>query len=126
MIIAASCFVLTGCGGSDGGDSAAVEEESATPVSEYVGTWKATKGIFKDEEVDVIEVLEDDFIIVCNEDGTATISSEDGEEAAKWFDTDEGLRVQGVDTETDMKFKDTEDGNLDISIFGVHLILEKQ
>ncbi len=74
MIIAASCFVLTGCGGSDGGGSAAT----------------------------------------------------DGNEEAKWFDTDEGLRVQGTDSDTDLKLTDTEDGNLEFSVVGFHIIFEKQ
>ena len=74
MIITASCFVLTGCGGSDGGGSA----------------------------------------------------SADGNEEAKWFDTDEGLRVQGTDSDTDLKLTDTEDGNLELSVVGFHIIFEKQ
>ena len=74
MIITASCFVLTGCGGSDGGGSAAT----------------------------------------------------DGNEEAKWFDTDEGLRVQGTDSDTDLKLTDTEDGNLEFSVVGFHIIFEKQ
>ena len=125
MIITASCFVLTGCGGSDGGGSAAADEGSAA-VSKYVGTWKATKGTFKDEEVNVDEVPEAAFSIECKEDGTATIASADGNEEAKWFDTDEGLRVQGTDSDTDLKLTDTEDGNLEFSVVSFHIIFENQ
>ena len=103
------CLLLVGCGDS-----------------KYVGTWKATKGTFKDEEVNVDDVPEAAFSIECKEDGTATIASADGNEEAKWFDTDEGLRVQGTDSDTDLKLTDTEDGNLEFSVVGFHIIFEKQ
>ena len=125
MIIAASCFALTGCGGSNDDGSAAAEESSA-PVSEYVGTWKAVSVELKDKKADLDEALEEDFIIVLNEDGTAKISSEDGQEEAKWFENDKGFRVQGVDSETDLKINKDKNGRMVLSFVGVHLVFEKQ
>ena len=125
MIIAASCFALTGCGGSSDDGSAAAEEVSA-PVSEYVGTWKAVSVELKDKKADLDEALEEDFIIVLNEDGTAKISSEDGQEEAKWFENDKGFRVQGVDSETDLKINKDKNGRMVLSFVGVHLVFEKQ
>ena len=125
MIIAASCFALTGCGGSSDDGSAAAEEASA-PVSEYVGTWKAVSVELKDKKADLDEALEEDFIIVLNEDGTAKISSEDGQEEAKWFENDKGFRVQGVDSETDLKINKDKNGRMVLSFVGVHLVFEKQ
>ena len=125
MIIAASCFALTGCGGSSDDGSAAAEESSA-PVSEYVGTWKAVSVELKDKKADLDEALEEDFIIVLNEDGTAKISSEDGQEEAKWFENDKGFRVQGVDSETDLKINKDKNGRMVLSFVGVHLVFEKQ
>lgn len=123
MIIAASCFALTGCGSSDTGTTA---EEGSGPVSEYVGTWKAVSVELRDKKADLDEALEEDFIIVLNEDGTAKVSSEDGEEEAKWFENDEGFRVQGVDSDTDLKVKKDKNGRMTLSFVGIHLVFEKQ
>ena len=113
------CVLLAGCG-SSGGDGADLSD------SKYVGTWKAVSVELKDKKADLDEALEEDFIIVLNEDGTAKISSEDGQEEAKWFENDKGFRVQGVDSETDLKINKDKNGRMVLSFVGVHLVFEKQ
>lgn len=124
MIIAASCIALTGCGGGSSDSGSTATDEGSAVNAEYVGTWKATSAQVKDETEDIDEVLDEDFIIELKEDGTATMTSEDGVEEGKWFETKDGVRFQGAD-ESDIEFKYS-DGKLDLKVIGVHLIFEKQ
>lgn len=122
MLLTISC-VFCGCSkkkDDNNNNNAAGTEQSA---SQYIGTWKATKAEFKGEEVDISEVVETDFIVVLKEDGTADVSSDDGESTAKWSETSKGLKVKGDNINLDLSPKDD---MLVMELFGFYLYFEKQ
>lgn len=115
LALAISCFALIGCGGND---SAEVPADSP-----YIGTWQAASAEFSGETADIKEVLDSDFIIELNGDGSAHMSY-DGEEATgTWSETKNGVKVVGGDY--DMELKD-DGGKLTIEMFGFHMYFEKQ
>ena len=111
---------LTGCGGSDSGSGKAPSSDSP-----YIGTWKATNAEFKDEKMDMAEVLEEgDYIVTLNEDGTGTSSYGDENESGTWTETDNGLKLRGDDLKMD--FVDEGNGTLSCKVFGFKMFFEKQ
>ena len=116
MILAFSCVMLSGCGGSS---------DSTPPAdSQYIGTWGPTKAIFKGEETDINEVLEESeyFTITLNADGSAVLVSSEETTEGNWSETKEGFKIKGDDL--NMKFKN-EDGVISFSLLGVDLVFEK-
>ena len=92
--------------------------------SQYVGTWKAVRAEFGGKEVKVEEVMENGFNVTFNADGTASVTSDDGDESAgNWTETSEGVSIKG--NEMDMTFKNA-DGSLVFELFGAHIYFEKQ
>lgn len=119
MVMSLAFVSLTGCGGSDSDDSG----EAPAADSQYIGSWTATGAEFKDEAVDLAEVLEDgDYIVTLNEDGTAT-SLYVEEATGTWTESDDGFKIRGDDLKMD--FVDEGDGTVSTEIFGFKMYFEK-
>lgn len=121
MVVSIALVSLTGCGGSS-------DSGEATPPpadSQYIGSWIATGAEFKDEKMEISEVLEEgDYILIFNEDGTGT-SSYAGEDATgTWSETNDGLHLEGEDLHMD--FTNEGEGKLSTELFGFKIFFEKQ
>ena len=112
LLILALCVSLAGCGNK--GDIPA--------DSPYIGTWKAVRATFKDEVMDVNEVLEKDFIIILNQDGSASVDYDESG-TGTWSLTDSGAKIKGDDLNIKLKM---EDGTLTTSVLGMTFYFEKQ
>ena len=112
LLILALCVSMAGCGSK--GDIPA--------DSPYIGTWKAVRATVKVEVMDGNEVLEKDFIIILNQDGSASV---DYDESGKgtWSLTDSGARIKGDDLNIKLKM---EDGTMTTSVLGMTFFFEKQ
>ena len=120
MVMSLAFVSLTGCGGSDSGDAG----EAPAADSPYIGSWIATSAEFNDEEVDLAEALEEgDYIIVLNEDGTASSSYGDENTTGNWTVTDNGVKLRGDDMKMDLV--DEGDGTVSTEIFGFKMYFEK-
>ena len=114
LVILFSCAVLTGCGDKDG---------EISPDSKYIGTWQAVRAEFKGEEVDIHEVLTEDFILKLNQDGTAIVNTEGQEHTAPWTETSSEVKVTSDDINLKLK---KEVDSLTMSILGMTIFFEKQ
>ena len=112
MVILALCVSLAGCGSK--GDIPA--------DSPFIGTWKAVRATFKDEVMDVSEVLDKDFIIILNQDGSASVDYEESG-VGTWSLTDSGAKIKGDDLNIKLKM---EDGTLTTSVLGMTFYFDKQ
>lgn len=111
-------MLLTGCG--DSGNASSGADLSS---SKYVGTWKGQKATFRDTEVTVEEVINGEFVMVLNADGTADVTMADEKMAPSWKETNKGISVKGDDL--NLEFEDV-NGVLETDVIGVHFYLEKQ
>ena len=117
MLMIASSLVLAGCSGGDG--------DAPSPDSKFIGTWKATKGVYKEEEIAIEEVLTDTngvYELELREDGTATITADNVVDGS-WTEKSDAVHVKSEDTDTDFKI----DGDtLYIEFMGFRIVFEKQ
>ncbi|GEM_PF-1516657 len=108
-------ILLTGCGGSSGGDGADLSD------SQYVGTWKAVSMSIGDES----EPYDETCNLILNGDGSGQI--DDGADEVSpftWELTDDGFKAKGDDVK--MTFVDNGDGTISGKILGTRLNFERQ
>ena len=113
-VLLALCVLLTGCGDKGG---------KVSPDSQYIGTWQAVRAEFKGEEVDIHDVLTEEFILKLNQDGTAVVNTEGEEHTAPWSETSSEVRISSDDINLKLK---KDDSYLTMSILGVTIFFEKQ
>lgn len=116
MLVLLSSLVLAGC---DNG-------KAPSPDSPYIGTWKATKGVFKEEEFPLEEILTDSngvYILDLKDDGTAVVTT-DAEETGTWTETSKGVKLE-VGEDNSGEFKADGD-TLYVEFLGVRIVFEKQ
>ena len=105
LLVLVSCVALAGCGKQD------------LTNSKYLGTWVATKATLLDQESPIDEAVPGGMTIKLNPDGTAVVSSEDGDSNCTWKETSKGIKLKG-----DVKTKATAEGEeLVMKIIGLHL-----
>ncbi len=105
LLILASCAALAGCGKQD------------LTNSKYLGTWVATKATLLDEETPIDEAIPGGMTMKLNPDGTAVVSSKDGDSNCTWKETSKGIKFSG-----DMKVKANAEGDeLVMKIIGLNL-----
>ena len=113
-VILTVCLLFAGCGNKGG---------EVSPDSQYIGTWQAVKAEFKGDEVDIHEVLTEEFVFTLNQDGMAVVNTEGQEHTAPWSETNSEIRISSDDINLKLK-KDA--GYLTMSILGVTICFEKQ
>ena len=113
-VILTVCLLLAGCGDKGG---------EVSPDSQYIGTWQAVKAEFKGDEVDIHEVLTEEFVFTLNQDGTAVVNTEGQEHQAPWTETNSEVRISSDDINLTLK---KNEGYLTMSILGVTIYFEKQ
>ena len=108
-----SAFAFTACGG--GGDR---DSDADLSDSKYVGTWKAQSMNVGDESREV----GDRYLLIINEDGTGTMTGDNGLNEFTWTLIDGGFKTKG-----DMKVTFKDDGdNIKARILIADLIFVKQ
>lgn len=116
FLMIASSFAFAGC--SKGGDAPAAD-------SQNIGVWKATKGVYKDEEVAIEDVLTDTngvFELELQADGTATITV-DSVETGTWTESSDAVHVKFGEADTEFKI---EGDTLCFELQGFKIVFEKQ
>lgn len=112
-IMILSAFAFTACGG--GGDR---DSDADLSDSKYVGTWKAQSMNVGDESREV----GDRYLLIINEDGTGTMTGDNGLNEFTWTLIDGGFKTKG-----DMKVTFKDDGdNIKARILIADLIFVKQ
>ena len=111
MVMAASCFLMAGCGGTDMSDS------------KYLGKWQATIAEYGGSKLGVDDALGGEFSFTLNADGTVDVVVTGDKESGKWSETDNGIKFEEGDEE--LNFVE-EDGNLTLNYSGMKLTFEKE
>ena len=94
MAFAVSLLALAGCGGS----------KEIPADSPYIGTWKAVRAELMGEATDMSEVLEGEWIITLNADGTAVEQSTDESGTGVWSITKDGVKAKLDGAKSSLKF----------------------
>lgn len=114
LLMAVTCFVLAGCGSSS---SSSAEPQDLTN-SKYLGTWKAVSLAMGDKN----GTFDQEILLALNADGTAVFTSEGENDACKWQETSDGIKLtDGVS----MEFKADGDA-MTTNVLGAELRFEKQ
>ncbi|MBR0414478.1 MAG: hypothetical protein IJI67_05375 [Clostridia bacterium] len=112
-LLVLSCLALTGC------DSKSAEIPADSP---YVGTWTAVKAEVNGVETDMKEALDGDkFIIILNQDGTASVENTEETSSSFWKITDNGVELTG---ESDMVLRPV-GSQLQSTVVGVTFFFDK-
>ena len=116
LLLAVSCFVLVGCGSSSSSNSSGEPQDLTN--SKYLGTWKAVSLAMGDKS----GTFDQEMLLVLNADGTAMFTSEGENDACKWQETSDGIKLtDGVS----MEFKADGDA-MTTNVLGAELRFEKQ
>ena len=94
MAFAVSLLALAGCGGS----------KEIPADSPYIGTWKAVRAELMGGATEMDEVLEGEWIITLNADGTAEEQSTDESGIGVWSITKDGIKVKLDGAKSALKF----------------------
>ena len=112
IVLAASCFMLYGCG----------RDDIDLSDSMYTGTWEATSADFKGAEVTVEEILGGEYVIEFKANGKADITIAGDTSTGDWTETKKGVRVTGSNIDLNLTYKGNQ---LTTNFLGVGLYLDK-